>query len=915
MTSLDALAPYFERLIALPAAARADALAELPLNTEDRARLARMLAADAEDGDALAHLIGASAAASGAPARQLGPYRLLHEIGAGGMGTVFLAERADGQFTRQVAIKLLRGFPTRDASRRLRQERQILAGLDHPNIAGLLDGGETADGQPWLAMEYVDGMPLLAYIAQHASVLRDRLALFDAMLDAVAHAHRHLIVHRDLKPANVLVTREGVVKLLDFGIARLVDAGEDSARRETSTRVYSRGYASPEQQEGRAITTASDIYSLGVMLREMLTGARDTSAAAVIAPLPLDAELAGILAKATARDPLQRYASANEFGDDLQRYRIGLPVRAARWTRTYRLRKFVGRHRLGFAAALLALAALTGFVWRIGQERNRAVAAEAVAQHAQRAAERDAASARASLDFLAAAFAAAAPEQAMSRQVSVRSLLDAARAQLAQNPDPAVAQTMQRLLAHLYADLGEAAIALPLLRTGLDGVVPADRTEALHLADDYDQLSELLGVQGDGAGGLAAARTAQQWRERFAPDDAVERVRSMAAIALAEHRNGTDTEAITLLRQAMNLADQAPGLPLDTYVDMTQTLATLLATQGDAQEAEAVADRGLHRVDAQRPAQSPEHVKLLHSKANARSAAGDPAGAEKLLREAIALQDRMVASGGSQMMVLNNDLALVLNDLGRYREAAQLLQLSDRNMADAGLVNADDRALSHSNFAGVLESAGDYATAIAQFDVAMRILDASGEGADHQVRRRIARAQARTLGIAGQHERAWAMFTDLRQRCVRIEGEDSGEYALLTWQLAQLAMRMRKPDVGQPLLDEALRHWHALVPDAHPIFLHARRMQAAFAVQRGDTGSAARELESAVAGFAAIGALPVDLAVARSELAQVRWRQQRIEDARKLLRQALPPLRDALLPGEVYRAAAENLARRVGVSA
>ncbi|MBS0570030.1 MAG: serine/threonine protein kinase [Proteobacteria bacterium] len=913
MTSLNVLVPHFERLLALPEHERAAALAELPLDEAARARLARMLAADADREDALARVIADSAgSAQGMPAEQLGPYRLLREIGAGGMGTVFLAERVDGQFTRQVAIKLLRGFPTRDASRRLRRERQILAGLDHPNIARLLDGGETADGQPWLAMEHVDGVQLLRYVARHAPGLRERLALFDAMLDAVAHAHRHLIVHRDLKPANVLVTHDGVVKLLDFGIARLLDASVDSERRETSTRVYSRGYASPEQQEGGAITTASDIYSLGVMLRELVTGMRESGGEALVAPLPLDADLAGIIAKAGAHEPEQRYASAAEFAADLRRYRDGRPVHAARWTRRYRLRKFAVRHRIGIAAAVLAAVVLAGFIWRLDQERNRAVAAEAVAMQARAAAERDAASARASLDFLTAAFAAAAPENALSRQVSVRSLLDAARAQLDVQKDAVVAKTMQRLLAHLYADLGEATTALDLMRTGLTGMVPANRAEALRLADDFDEYSSLLGIADDGAGALSAARTAQQWREQFAPDDAVERLRSLNALALAHHRNGEDAVAVNLLREAMKQADGGPAVALELYVDIAQSLSALLAAAGEGGQALAAADRGLRRVDAERSRESPERVTLLRSKASAMTAIGNPAAAEKLLREAITLQDRVVASGGSRMMVLTNDLGLVLNDLGRYREAADLLRQSDRLMNDARLDSATERATSRTNLAGVFENAGDYAGALAQFDEAMKILGAGGVDADHQVRRRIARAQARTLGIVGQYDRAHAMLVDLRQRCARIEGEHSGEYAMLVFQLALLERRRHQPEVGLPLLDEAERRWHALVPEAHPIFLHARRMRAAFALDRGLIAAAASELEAAVAGFQASGALPVDLAIARSELADVRARQGQDAEARKLLKQALPDLRSALLPGEVSRAAAERLALRVG---
>lgn len=916
MTGLDELAPHFERLRMLPAVERAAELARLPLAADALKRLSDMLAADAQDDDLLAQTIAASAAGLHTPpAQQLGAYRLLRELGAGGMGTVFLAERADGQFTRQVAVKLLRGFPTREASRRLRLERQILAGLDHPHIAGLLDGGETADGQPWLALEYVDGLPLLEYIAQRAPTLRDRLALFEAMLDAVAFAHRHLVVHRDLKPGNVLVTQDGTVKLLDFGIARLIEAGENSAPSQTSTRIFSRGYASPEQQEGRAITTASDIYSLGVLLREMLTGRRDRAvAAAVVTPLPLDVDLAGIIAKATAAEPAQRYASAGEFADDLQRRREGRPVRATRWTRRYRIGKFIARHRLEVAVVLLGMVALAGFIWRIAHERNRALVAEAAAQQAKVAAQRDAASARASLDFLSAAFEAAAPENALSQQVSVRALLDTARAKLASNPDRAVVQTMQRMLAQLYGELGETAIALDLMRAGLQDVAPLDANDALHLADAYDGFSNLLGMSGDVAAALEAAHAAQRLRERYAPNDPVERVRSLIALASAQHQGGSDVDAVKRLREAMALADTTPTIPLALYADMSHTLSMLLATGGDAEAALAVADRALQRIDAQRKGASPERVKLLHSKAVAVNAAGDPATAEKLLREAIAMQDEVVASGGSRMMVMTNDLALILNDLGRYREAVALLRQSDVDMASAGTDNATDRALSHANYGGVLESAGDYPRALAEFDQAIRILDAAGIEADHQVRRRILRSQARTLGIVGEHARALAMFTDLRQRCARIEGEDSLEYAMLTWQLAQLAMRMQQPDTGLPLLEEATRRWHALAPDAHPIFLHAKRLRAAFALERGDVAAAARDQRDAVAGFEAQGALPVDLAIARSELAQVRWRQQRADDARKLLQQALPELRNSVLPTEVYRAAAEKLAKRAGLA-
>ena len=915
-STLDTLAPHFERLRTLDPAQRAEEIARLSLDPASRARLERLLAADAADGDPLAEAIAHGAARlHGEGPREFGAWRLVRELGAGGMGTVFLAERADGQFERAVAVKLLRGFPTRDATRRLRQERQILAGLDHPNIARLLDGGETAEGQPWLALEYVDGVPLLEHVATHAPALRDRLALFEAMLDAVAHAHSHLVVHRDIKPANVMVAADGTVKLLDFGIARLVEAGEES-QRETSTRVFSRGYASPEQEQGRAITTASDIYSLGVLLREMLEGRRDATdlRASPIPPLRLDADLRGILAKATEPDPAHRYASASEFRDDLRRHREGRPVRAARWTHGYRLRKFVARHRVGFVAASLAVLVAAAFVWRLERERTRARAAEASAQQALVAAEREASRARASLDFLSDAIAAAAPDVAMSREVSVRDLLDAARAKLEQRSDPALVRPMQRLLAHLYGDLGDIRTGLQLMREGVRDAAPADRAEALRLAEDYDEYASQLGIKGDVGEALAAAQRAADWRAQFAPDDRVEQLRSRQSLALVHHRSGDDERAIALLREAMAEAKALPGMPLDLYTNIAQALAALLATAGDADASLAIAEEGLARVDALRPKESPEHVLLLRAKANAKSAGGDAAESERLLREAIALQQRVVDPGGSRMMELTNDLAIAVNDLGRYREAADLLRESDRHMTGAGIDGAADRAISEGNLAAVLENAGDYAVALVHYDNAFALLDGAGIGADHQVRRRIEREQARTLGLAGEHARALERLTDLRGRAARIDGEDSGEYAMLTWQLVVLARNMHRPDAGLPLLDEAERRWHGLAPAEHPIFLHMRRARAAFALDRGDLAGAERELRAAVNGFETAGAQPIDLSIARSELAAVRLRAGDRAEARTLLVAALPALRAAMLPQEISRAAAERTAGLLGLS-
>jgi tetratricopeptide (TPR) repeat protein len=915
-SALDRVDAEFERLRLLSPDERAAALDASALTADDKRLLVQLLAADADDDDPLARAIDASAANIGAVRDgRLGPYRLLRELGAGGMGTVLLAERVDGGFTQQVAIKILRGFPTADGLRRLRQERQILAALAHPHIARLLDGGETADGQPWLAMEYVDGLPLLQHAARHAPRLRDRLALFDAMLDAVGHAHQHLVVHRDLKPANVLVTRGGIVKLLDFGVARLVDVDVQPT---DSTRVFTPGYASPEQRDGRTVSTASDIYSLGVLLRELVTARRGdgvVEGALVdgLAPLPLDAELGGIVAKACDVDPARRYASAGALRDDIQRYLDGRPVRAARITRAYRLRKFVQRHRVGVALGALALAATGVFVWRLDLARNRALAAEAAAQQAQAASERDAARAREALTFLTDAFEAAAPGNAMSREVSLRGLLDAARAQLSARTDPTLVKAMQRLLANLYGDLGDIATGVALMREGVAGVEPQDRAQALRLAEDYDEYASLLGTRGDMPEALAAVDKARAWREQFAPDDPVAKLRSLQSLAMVHHRNGDDEKAIVVLREARELGLKTRDVPLDLYLDTAQPLSTLLSTTGELEEALAVVDEAIARVDAQRPSRSPEHITLLRARANALQLGGDPVGAEALLRRAIALQERVIDPGGSRMMVLTNDLALVLNELGRYREAIELMRKSDRHMGEAGITGATDIAVSHANYGGIFESAGDYVAALDEFAKARKALDDGQVDADHQVRRRIARSEARTIGRAGQNAKARAIFTDLRERAARLDGEDSIEYAMLTWQLVLVARQMHEPESGISLLADAERLWKALVPEHHAILLHMRRARAAFALDAGDTVTAQRELDAAIAGFEASGALPIDLAITRVELAEVQRRKGNAKAARALLDQALPVLRESLLPGEISRADAEKTAAAIGM--
>ena len=343
--------------------------------------------------------------------QQLGPYRLERELGAGGMGTVWLAARADGAFERQVALKLPHAeWIDRGLAQRFARERAMLASLNHPNIAQLFDAGWSESGRPYLALEYVEGVPITAWRDQQAPNIEARLRLFVDVIRAVAHAHARLIVHRDLKPSNVLVTAEGQVKLLDFGIAKLL-SGESTAAEETElTRMAGRAltpnYAAPEQILGQPISTAADIYALGVLLFELLTGERpyrlsradvqrraalEEAIVHVDPPAPsavakdkamrhtLRGDLDAIVLKALKKAPEQRYETAAAFADDIERYLNRLPVHAQRASRAYRLRRFLVRNRFAVGAVSAVIVALA-----VGT-RHRAVAGGVARAEAARA--------------------------------------------------------------------------------------------------------------------------------------------------------------------------------------------------------------------------------------------------------------------------------------------------------------------------------------------------------------------------------------------------------------------------------------------------------------------------------------------------------------------------------------------------
>jgi serine/threonine-protein kinase len=416
------LSTLLDQLLELPPAQRALRLAQLraadPILAGD---VERLLAHERDSHEFMAQPLWTAAPEDSRAGTLVGPYRLLRPLGEGGMGEVWLAERADGLYQRQVALKLLRsGYADSGLRQRFTREREILARLQHPHLAELLDAGVDLQGQPYLALAYVEGEPITDYCQRLQLPLERRLHLMLQVCAVVSHAHANLIVHRDLKPSNILVTAEGEVKLLDFGIAKLLDddAGRDPAQHPpTEARAFTLHYAAPEQVRGEPVTTLTDVYSLGVVLFEVITGRKPyrlrrqsdaewersilevaaPRASAVLLrgnadtpPTPaarrlarrLRGDLDTILLKALQKAPAQRYASAEALAQDLRRFLEGRPIHARPQRTLYRLHKYLGRHRWGVALGSLCALALLGLaavaLWQMQQARREIVRAQAM---------------------------------------------------------------------------------------------------------------------------------------------------------------------------------------------------------------------------------------------------------------------------------------------------------------------------------------------------------------------------------------------------------------------------------------------------------------------------------------------------------------------------------------------------------
>ncbi|TVQ14667.1 MAG: serine/threonine protein kinase [Balneolaceae bacterium] len=647
---------------------------------------------------------------AGIQGQSIGPWRLLHEIGRGGMSTVFLAERADGRYDRQTAIKFLHGLmPGPDMHARLIAEQRILAKLSHPNIAGMIDAGITEDGRPYLILEYIDGIPVTKWCKVNKLPLEDRLNLFEQICEAVQYAHQRLIVHRDLKPSNILVGRDGMVKLLDFGIAKLLDdeSAEFMPVTRTGMHMMTPEYASPEQMHGDVITTASDVYSLGLLLCEMLTGSLPydvktknqleiglivteevpAKPSSLVIKLQADnadesdsgpgypgisirqlryrirGDLDNIVLKALRKEPERRYGSAEQLMQDIHRYNKNLPVSARPENTVYRTRKFVMRNRAVVAASVLILFVL--IISTLFSLREASLA------------ESEARKAQAVNDFLVGLLNAADPRD-QGRDVRVASLLDQAAAKLGESFDgqPDVEAQLRHALGITYRELTlyeEARIQLSralLLREQLKRRHHRDRFESLDalgsvylLMGDYSAADSLLTLA------LESARTLYGENDQLVGN-------LMSSLGYVYYRTGDLEASAEMHRRSTEIKQLNPNADMIEIAAGMANVAIVLADMGQFEEALPYME---HQLQIYRDSYDPDNTRIARALTNIGSVYRDLERHEEAINattEAVTIFRRALGDENSELAWAMGSLGSALASNGNTLEAENYLRES-----------------------------------------------------------------------------------------------------------------------------------------------------------------------------------------------------------------------------------------------
>ncbi len=809
-----------------------------------------------------------------AAGRRIGPYKLIREIGRGGMGAVYLAERADDQYRKQVAVKLVKGgMGTDEILRRFRHERQILANLDHPNIARLLDGDTTEEGLPYFVMEHVAGKPIDQYCDARKLSIINRLKLFRNVCSAVHYAHQNLVVHRDLKPSNILVTVDGMPKLLDFGIAKMLHPEPDAGTL-TATAIGQRpmtpDYASPEQVRGEPITTAADVYSLGVLLYELLTGHRpyhfknrlpqeverviseveperpstavsrtdpisgsDDPSPITITPQSigenrdetperlrrrLAGDLDNIVLMALRKEPQRRYASVEQFSEDIRRHLEGLPVIARKDTFGYRGGKFIKRHKVGAAMAVTIFTIVIGFgitmavqSVRIARERDRALTAEQLAADKRTEAESE-----------------------RDRAIAAERLAAEQRSEAERARD---AERQQRQLAeHL---LGRAEKA--------EQQATAETFRAKTEAETARRVSEfLVGLfeVSDPGRSRGNTITAREILDKGAARITTElnnqpkvQATLMATIGRVYESLGLYDSAAPLHEQAFKIRRQALGAEHPEVAKSLNDLAEVLRRKGDLKTAEA---RYREALAMQRKLLGQEHPDVAESLDNLAivlDSKGDFKEAEPLFRFALAMRRELLGKEHAKVAESLNNLAELLRKKGDYATAEPLHREALTMRRKLLGKEHPDVAISLDNLAILLHSRGDLDAAEPLYRESLAIFR-KVLGEEHPDLATNLSNLSVLLYAKGSYDSAEPLCREALAMRRKLLGEDHADVALSLNNLAVLLKAKGDYAGAEPLYREALSIHRKLKGEEHPNVAQAMHNLARLLHDKGDYAAA-----------------------------------------------------------------------------
>jgi serine/threonine-protein kinase len=819
--------------------------------------IASLLDAYVEDPDFLevsaASLAGLpSDADDGMIDKHVGVYRIIRRVGSGGMGAVYLAERDDAQFRQRVALKLIkRGMDSEEILRRFRSERQIVASLDHPNIARLLDGGVADDGRLYFVMEYIEaGVPIDRYCDQHSLSIVERLKIFRTVAAAVHYAHQNLVIHRDLKPPNILVSESGLVKLLDFGIAKPLDPermGVSVAMTRSDLRLLTPEYASPEQIRGDPITTVSDVYALGVLLYELLTGHRpyrlrsrmtsdierviceeeperpstvvgrveesfgEDGATVKITPesiavtrgtraerlrRELSGDLDNIVLKAMHKDMQRRYSSAEALSDDVRRYLDGEPVVARKDSVGYRAGKFIRRHRIGVAAASAIFTSISGFGVMMAVQSAR------IARQAREITEqRD--KAEQVVTFLKELFQVSDPQISHGEMVTARELLEqgAARITTRLRGQPRLQVELMHVMGEVFINLGLYDQAESLFRESLLVARSAFGDESIEVATSLHGIGMALRWNGKDRESESFGRAALELHRKLVGEEHNITAEMLDNLGVTLRRLGDYKEAEALYRRALAIHQKLPQPDRREMARTMNNLALLLQHNGETEEARRLFGETLEIQHTLLDEDHPELATTMNNLARLLSAIGQYELAEPLDRQALEIRRRVLHDHPSVAQSLNNlgTLHMHRNEPDRaevyFAEALAMLR---------GLLDPDHPeilACMH-NLARARRVRGAYDDAEALYHE-MLALQHQRFGPEHQHIARTLNAMGELMSDTGALERAASYYSDALAMRRKLLGDDHWRTAMTALGYGQLLMKQKRYAESERLLQES----------------------------------------------------------------------------------------------------------------